>query len=216
MADFIDVPLHDTNLQVQIVAASTASKRDMMLFKESLLAVWSKIPRKDKKSIENHWQIEAIANQPAFILDNPWFGESSVWATTESKGLVLKFNCELLGQVADHMAEVLDVLMAHEMAHVFQWATGKNRFNLTTNDLSGTICVLPPPLKEEVLVELHADETMMRWGFDPYKIDAWSIKYMIEDKRQGSLVPRKKPLIRGAYTRGRQQRNDKYWVLNKP
>ena len=55
---------------------------------------------------------------------------------------------------------VLQDLIGHELAHVFQWATGE-----LTSDMDGY---------DEGACEEDADWRMERWGFDPDSIDDWA------------------------------------------
>ena len=102
--------------------------------------------------------------------------------------------------------EIRAIILAHEMAHVFQWAIDKSRYSLSSEDLSGSIDgVMIPVLNEVGRVEVHADETIMRWGFDPFEPFAW-IKQHVEFREDVPSM-RQKPLTR-AYSR-RKARNER-------
>lgn len=85
-------------------------------------------------------------------------------------------------------------LLAHEMAHVFQFAVGKHRYALTDDDVEGRAfdVINKRYLGEEGRVELHADETILRWGYDPLAGLTWIVQNT--DEKEGVLKIRKRPL----------------------
>jgi hypothetical protein len=177
--------LPDTEIEM-FLSGFGVGEPELVRFRSVFLSVWGKIPRGDRASIEDYWS-SADPNSPPLELQEPWLGDPTAKATTESRGMDVKCDwktCRLLPDA------IMEVPVAHEMAHVFQWATNKNRFNMTPHDLLGIIDLLPFPRYENTLVEIHADEMITTWGFDPVVDHAYL--YQHYDSKNGEFVPRKK------------------------
>jgi hypothetical protein len=79
------------------------------------------------------------------------------FAAVFGKGYLLRFRAPLVDRMPDG---VVQDLVAHELAHVYQ----------QTIDLKRYFGYAPCPGE----LEEHADECMERWGFDAESIDRWS------------------------------------------
>jgi hypothetical protein len=65
----------------------------------------------------------------------------------------MRFSRHVVGAFPDNL---LQDLIAHELAHVLQWAVGR--------DMDG---------EDDLDVELEANELIESWGFDAYEMDDW-------------------------------------------
>ena len=113
--------------------------------------------------------------------------------------------------------DILESLIAHETAHVYQFAAGKNRFALTENDINWQVQprLFKNLIGEDGMVELHADQVMLSWGFDPLDVPAW-LKQVTEI-HAGVVTFRHKPR-REKYARelARKEQSRIYHSLLRP
>ena len=125
----------------------------------------------------------------------------SAFARAENLGAVVKVEWNSIRRSTDHASISL---LAHEFAHVYQFAVRKTRDQLTTDDFQGAIIDpgLVGRMGPEGKVELHADETMDRWGFDYLGWLQWLHQNVEIDRDHGwkedqdrNLVLRRKPLL---------------------
>lgn len=183
---------------------------------ESLISdVLNSITSDDRKRIQSHWLEHPVA--PLVLFEEPWMADGEVFGRTESLGHRINFEWLTFRLLPDAVAKSL---LAHELAHVFQHAIGKTRDKLKEEDFEGEI--LPKDFIRNLgpvgRVELHADETMTRWGFDRLATQEWEHRLIQMDidgnwKKDidGKPIMRKKPLSdRTARSRAKDGRNDVY------
>ncbi len=188
LADSLVMQLPNSNVDLT-VCATGLPETDSRRFFDVFFSVWNKIHAEDRNAIEVLWNKETSPTPyPMISLQVAWFGDQDALATTGSRGMKIEFDWKTCSLFPAH---VLQVPIAHEMGHVYQAAIGKNRFNMTQSDLLGFIELLPLPLKENALVEIHADEMVERWGFAHALKDAYLYQHF--DLKGGDFVPRKKP-----------------------
>jgi hypothetical protein len=173
------------NLSIKVIARDGIQESDMDRLKQAFLFVWSCISSTDKDHISHHWGRRI----PILELSDSIFGEN----IAERQGMAIRF-CWKICRLFPN--ECLQVIIAHELGHVFQGAIGKNRSNITINDLRGFKGGFndrrPLPLREHGLIEFHADEMAEKWGFDPVLPHAFLCRDFNIDC-EGEYVPRKRP-----------------------
>lgn len=187
MLQSIEIALPGSILEL-VIFSMRVSEADLQRFAGVFTSVWEKIDREDRKRIDQHWSSEDLLNPPRLELQLPWGGDEQAIASTGDCGTLLKFDWKTLEILPDH---VMQVPIAHEMGHVYQWAIGKNRLNMTPSDLLRPIELLLLPRYENTLVEIHADQMVERWGFDPVLKDAYLLQRY--DLTEGKYIPRSKP-----------------------
>jgi hypothetical protein len=194
--------LPESDITVNLYSSELLPKFDVERFAGALLHVWLQIEENDRHIIECHWKKGPI---PSIFLPDPWNEGESDLACCEIAGRQLKFDWPTMKGFPD---KLLEVPIAHEMSHVFQFACGKSRYELGDQDLRGLIDAVYDCLTPGGRAELHADETMLRWGYDP--LDTW-VWLILNGKFAGSASKRrKKPMTekeaRKAATQARQER----------
>ena len=159
-------------------------------FEQLLRFVWAKVDPQDREGIREYWKNAKM--DVFFHLECPWFGEDWSWAKTAQQGLHLRMQGRIWQLFP---AEVRSTILAHELAHVYQWSVGKHRFALTCDDIQDTGGdIMVDLLDEEGKVEVHADQTMARWGFDPIDAFRWVNQFL--EFENGTPVMRDQPLTR--------------------
>lgn len=152
-------------------------------------SVWLRIPSPDCERIGSYWSGSKRYSAPILFFEDPWYGGDAL-ASCKSRGFRLKFDWPTLSLMPSH---AIETVIAHELAHVFQWAIGKNRYNLSNDDLIGNIPRVDLTwISEAGRVELHADEVMTSWGFIPIEGTAWLIQHT--KRRNGKVILREKPV----------------------
>ena len=141
-------------------------KRFAAIFRDT----WPRIPLKARRLMVNHWRksepIWAIQGfwSPMIQLADDWeFSDRTVrhpkdFAACGRNGHSLFFYAPLVDAMPGHH---IQELIAHELAHVIQYALGEP---------SSTDRTLPRWCDE---AESHADEIMELWDFDPWAMDDW-------------------------------------------
>jgi hypothetical protein len=199
--------LSDPSIEVNFVGWDV-SEPDVLRLERQVLRVWEKIPTGDRIVFRRYWTEEMLHHKPRLELQGGWIGDPCAMATTESKGAEIKFDWPTCKQLPD---ELLQVVIAHEMGHVFHWAIGKHRFNMTREDLLKEVDFLPLRLCDNALVELFADQKAEQWGYDCVLKDAYMVRFF--DHKDGKIVTRKRPRNeKRAYNLAKQNRN---WSLYK-
>jgi hypothetical protein len=148
------MPLAGSNLEL-VISGWGVTEPDLRRFFGVFTIVWDKIGTqdRDRECIERHWH--AQSQLAKLELQLPWRGDRDAIATTKGPGAEIRFDWETCRILPD---DIMQVPIAHEMGHVYQWAMGKNRSNMTPADLHGVIELCPLPRKRNTLVEIHADE----------------------------------------------------------
>lgn len=132
-------------------------ERFARLFRET----WVRIPLYARRYILKHWKSDdvlrfAVRYSPSIELADTWDGKKpgdAGWA--HRGGHSLRFARRRVEKMPD---EVVCDLIAHELAHVFQWAIGEDLNSLDAFN-----------------IEIIADEIMESWGFDAESIDRWAV-----------------------------------------
>jgi len=155
-----------------------------------LHGVWSHIDPLDRSNIASYWSQNNQSRCPIICLGDPWWGEQGSDGVCESEGKLIWLNWTTNRLMPDR---IVRIILAHELAHAWQWSIGKHRFALTNDDLAGTIQVPLSRVQESGRVELHADETILRWGFDPSEHVIWKVRHL-QLKKSGEWRLRRKPL----------------------
>lgn len=184
----ISLPSPETNVSI---VPNGVDERGVCRFSENLRHVWSRIPESDRLVISTYWKKgHSGPNFPCFgVID--YFSEEAS-ASTLSNGFTIRFCWQEVSLSPDN---ALIALIAHEMAHVHQWASGK-RLSLTNEDVKGMFGIEKgdylPLLNREGRVELHADELMTKWGFDRLAYPCWLMQWNPTITDHG-IALRKKP-----------------------
>ncbi len=84
------------------------------------------IRKEDRQSIERLWSDVIVW----LILQEPWNGEAGSMAVAKAGGKITMnwTTCQLLPN------EIMESVVAHEMGHIYQYAIGKNRDNMTPEE----------------------------------------------------------------------------------
>lgn len=174
MSDLFPVRLSRTGVVLKLITAKE-NRAFHSKVAEIFLNLWAAIDKTDRKAIATCWKNHQRQFTPKILFDDPWFGEQASIAYYEHGETTIKCNLPLFRLFPN---EVIEGLLAHEMAHVHQSAIGKDRYNLAPKDLLGlTPLGIPVGLSPAGIVELHADETMIRWGFDRLAGLAWLARH---------------------------------------
>ena len=180
----------DTSQPSLLSIRSHRTPADEQRAEEIFLSVWRRIDAKDRQQIATDWLARYNSWFPRFELEDPWYGDKIADASCSVGGLQVQFNWRRIHLLPDF---VLEAILAHEMAHVFQHATKKDRYSLVDADLRGTVVDLDGLVYSETgRVELHADEIMLSWGFNVLDIFVWKIRHTKEE--HGVLTIREQPL----------------------
>ncbi len=164
---------------------------DLGHFGELTLAVWNRVEDLDREMIAQYWQKMETLMLPAFGLLEVWFDDPEALATTKPSGGIVVFDWRSCRFLPD---EILQSVIAHELAHVFQWSLGKSLSYLTSEDVSWESQDLFKDLVGPYgLIELHADQTMAKWGFDPLDVHLWM--WQNTSIVGGTIQLRPKPLL---------------------
>jgi hypothetical protein len=109
--------------------------------------VWRKIPAIDRRSILQYARNGTIQIEVLDELTDPESGKFA-WGLTSKKGFHVAFSAPRMAEIIEKAeAGLLEVLIAHELGHVYRWAVGKHH---------------PDRDKEEVATNRLAAD----WGFD--------------------------------------------------
>jgi hypothetical protein len=139
-------------------------------------ATWRRIPLWARRRILRYWREDfsgPIAVSPEITLAKSWKGRGRRdFAVTTCHGHRLVFHSR---SVAAMPEDVAGDLIAHELAYVLQSVRGI-RFVKETRR-GGAYFAYPDGscFGGRMEIEVDADETMDRWGFDSRSIDRWSL-----------------------------------------
>jgi hypothetical protein len=171
----IERVLPQTGVKIRL---ETGCDADLDHFGELVLAVWNRIDDSDRRRIADHWSKMAVRPPMIGLLASSWFEDPNAFARTKHFGRTVAFDWPSCRLMPD---DILESLIAHELAHVYQWAIGKFS-TLTENDIDWNARghfkhLVKQWIGDEGRVELHADQTMSRWGFDPLDVHAWLFQF---------------------------------------
>jgi hypothetical protein len=125
-----------------LIAEGDGAKSFVRLFRDC----WKRIPFKARRAILAHWQNSPVSWYPKIELSNSWGDAQTCFGQVRHAGLEVRFSAKDFALLPD---EVASWIIAHELAHVYQKATGKRPGGdaLESN-------------------EEDADEIAPSWGFD--------------------------------------------------
>jgi len=153
-----------------------------------LLNVWNHVSKAHRTAIVAHWRKRFCV--PQVVLLDPWPGTHGADASCLSEGDTIWMNWARTSSLPDCRIEPI---LAHEMAHVLQWATGKDRQSLTADDISGEGLMMDPNrLGPRGRIEVHADQVIETWGYSALENLVWIRQHTQE--KNGKYVLRKRPL----------------------
>jgi hypothetical protein len=136
------------------------AERFTRVFRET----WRKLPSWARRAMLRHWRVGPaysfnILTPRVELLEcfegTHTRGRGGVKAAVYNRGHELKFRTRIVDAYPDHLVRDL---IAHELAHVWQQATG---------------CFETEGDDAEAQNEEAADCLMVRWGFAPYAMDEW-------------------------------------------
>ena len=168
--------------------------KDLEHFKTVFISVWETILSKDRVTVESHWSCHGreTGRPPRVELSDGQVNlNPHALATASSIGMQIIFRWQICHRMPD---DVLKALIAHEMAHVYQSAIGISEHNITVKDLRGIVLdesQICGRLRDDALIEIHADETMTTWGFDYVVPSAYLRQHY--DFKNDDYVRRKTP-----------------------
>jgi hypothetical protein len=138
-------------------------------------ATWRRIPLRDRRRLLGYWKADGpehgIALSPrVHLVERNEFptDDESVVGVTSDLGHRLQFPAKVVDRMPDAVAEDL---IAHELAHAFQMATGIRPF-IYPDGYEQFICADGERWDRDLL-EYHADVIAERWGFDTNSVDQW-------------------------------------------
>ncbi len=143
-----------------LFAPDGGAERFTRLFRET----WLRIPYWCRRRMLIHWRPcpecpSNILNPRVELLefwkDTPLRGLRGLKAAVYQRGHQLRFRTRIVNAYPDHLVRDL---IAHELAHVCQYATGS--FATEGDDA-------------EARNEIGADDMVDFWGFEPYAMDEW-------------------------------------------
>lgn len=129
---------------------------------------WSRLPLWARREILGHWRCggagglfrHLVGRIPKIELVGGWSGREAL-AAVRSNGHHLQFDAAVVREMPDHLVQDL---IAHELAHVHQGATG---------------LFYSMPLH---VLEQDANELMEAWGFDADAMDDWLAEVGIQSR----------------------------------
>jgi len=143
---------------VYLRAYASGGARFAHLFRET----WDRLPLNARRAILKLWKSNDVRSTG--VLLSPDIEYASDWSGKEPGdvgyvrcgGHIIRFASRRVEKMPD---DVVQDLIAHELAHVYQWASGEDMHVLDSFD-----------------IEYFADEIMDYWGFDPESIDRWGLE----------------------------------------
>lgn len=147
--------------KIMLLASHGGGERFAGLFR----SVWAKMPLWGRRKILGHWRDERqaaglfIIGAPAVsLLDGPIHLDDRpcerVLGMVDRRGFRIQFRGDRAAEMPDDVA--MD-LIAHELAHVYQWAAGWEE--MTSGD--------------HFVIEEGADVMTAAWGFGITSVDEW-------------------------------------------
>lgn len=130
---------------------------------------WRRLPLAVRRAIRRHWRSPKAIGYG--VIQSPLIELLDDWVVREEGGLgavfrgghQVRFAAEAVDAAPD---DVVQDLIAHELAHVHQWAVGEMELLLADSE---------DPDFNYSEIELWADERVLEWGFSVTSIDEWSL-----------------------------------------
>lgn len=123
---------------------------------------WDAIPAADRRDILDHWDRRKGGLPPSFELSNLWGDSAWSHAQVKDSGYQLRFNADSFSIMPEETALFI---IAHELAHVHGWASGKSghRFKCLAEASSEEADIIN---NFEAENEASADALAVSWGFN--------------------------------------------------
>ena len=128
--------------KIRLTAWGSGGKDFVRLFR----GCWKQIPTKGRRAILAHWRSAGYEPCPVIELSNMWADSDTCFAQVTRRGMVLRFSAKDFATFPDSVARWI---VAHELAHVYQKAIGRDPGGSSTKDN-----------------ENEADEIAEGWGFN--------------------------------------------------
>jgi hypothetical protein len=154
----------------------TAIDGDGRRFSRVYRETWKRTPLGARRQLLGHWRsggglMFGVLLSPIVLLTNQ-LSARGAFAETSKFGHELKFS----GKQVDAMPEdVVQDLIAHELAHVLQNAIGIRCVKQYRDGRADFVDSRGEYWGGNLELEENADCEMSIWGFDPYSIDQWSL-----------------------------------------
>jgi hypothetical protein len=136
--------------------------RDGVRFVGLFRRCWDAIPEVDRQTILDYWDRHESRRTVSFELSNKWGDHVQSHAQVREGGYRVRFNAESFSIMPERPALFI---IAHELAHVHGWASGKSRALLKSileanTDKSVALQTF------ETESDANANALAVQWGFD--------------------------------------------------
>lgn len=185
----VRLPIADySDLQLSVTSEDD-NQSDELRVASILRSSWNRMSASEQFQIFTHYRTLGPPDPQLHILTK-WWWEPETDAHVNHRGREINLNWMNVCHAPDH---ILEILFAHELAHVLQHATGRDLLSLRKEDLQGRIELIEGlPLGPVNLAEIHADETIIGWGYQPLEYLIWMAKHM--EGKDGKPRLRRRPL----------------------
>jgi hypothetical protein len=147
-------------------------------FRSLFLETWRRISLGDRRRILRHWRADdsfarEIRRSPSIVLVATWDEKKhNQSAGTRCLGHGLRFCSADIDEMPD---DAVRDLIAHELAHVFQFALGMRYGPEGPWGEQEFVGVDGEKWGDVIDIEDGAAEIMSSWGFDPGSLDQWAL-----------------------------------------
>ncbi len=158
---------------IDLIATAGNGRRFSQVFR----ATWKRIPLRIRRRLLGHWRnrgglMFGVILSPSILLTNHSLRDRKSFAETTKLGHELKFSAKEADDMPD---DVLQDLIAHELAHVLQSADGIRCVKQYPDGRADFVNSKGDYWGGNVEIEDGADCEMSIWGFDPDSIDKWCL-----------------------------------------
>jgi hypothetical protein len=139
---------------------------DGMRFVKSFRSTWRRLPLIARRAILVYWR-KKVEGRPKIELSNLWVSRGSSgqsFAEVACLGREMRFRQDVFVYLPQQVAHWV---IAHELAHVYQWASGET------------------PCNNQYAHELDADDIVRKWGFSR---ESFSFLVMMRQNRGLSVA----------------------------
>jgi hypothetical protein len=177
------VPIQPRNRVYLTVFGGGDGPRFARLFRET----WVRLPLSVRRKLLAHWRkggtLGFIVSPDVELSDYP-FGPGRTFGMVDHYGHRLRFRAKFVDPMPDN---VVQDLIAHELAHVLQSAQGIRCVRKWTDGRAKYVDSDGMDFGGNFEIELSADEAMSRWGFNPESLDDWAREAGITKVVKGDL-----------------------------
>lgn len=113
---------------------------------------WTQIPSATRRTILHYWR-NGCMRCPSFELSDMWRDSTKSYGQVTFCGFQVRFSAKMFQLMHEKQELLAHWIVAHELAHVYQWAIGTARVG------------------DEFEVERDADRIARDWGFDNMPFD---------------------------------------------